>query len=140
MVDVRSLRTKRLLIHLTVLLVKEVTKSTINLTAIISDWSTSSAVEHAVSDIRERLLIVLDIGGTIIKWKQEKLRMGIWKMLNKSFYKATFCRMITKVFWKMLRWDWLIRHKVPTPLSENITGWEHLRLCTQLFVPRWFKH
>ena len=27
------------------------------------------------------------------------------KMLNKSFYKATFCRMITKVFWKMLRLD-----------------------------------
>ena len=35
-----------------------------------------------------------------------------------SFYKATFCQMITKVFWKMLRLD---RHKVLTPLSENIT-------------------
>ena len=36
-----------------------------------------------VSNIRVRLLIVLDIAGTIIKWKQEKLRRVIWKMLNK---------------------------------------------------------
>ena len=41
----------------------------------VSAWSTSSTVEHAVSNIRVRLLIVLDIGGTIIKWKQEKLGM-----------------------------------------------------------------
>ena len=36
-----------------------------------------------LSNIRERLLIVLDIAGTIIKWKQEKLRRVIWKLLNK---------------------------------------------------------
>ena len=51
----------------------------------ISAWSTSSAAEHAVSEIRVRLLIVL--GGTVIKWKQEKLIMVIRKMLNKSFHK-----------------------------------------------------
>ena len=38
---------------------------TINLAAMISAWS----VEHAVSNIRVRLLAVLGIGGTIIKWK-----------------------------------------------------------------------
>ena len=81
-----------------VLLLKKATKLTIDLTAMISASSTFSAVEHAVSNIRVRLPIVLDIGGTIIKWKQEKLRTVIWKMLNKSFYKATFCKMITKVF------------------------------------------
>ena len=37
---------------------------------------------------------MLDIGGTIMKWKQEKPRMVIWKMLNKFFYKAAFCKMI----------------------------------------------
>ena len=38
----------------------------------ISAWSTSSALEYSVSNIQVRLLTVLDIGGTIIKWKQEK--------------------------------------------------------------------
>ena len=57
-------------------------------------WSTFSTVKYAVSNIWVRLLTVLDIGGTIIKWKQENLRMVIWKMLNKNFYKATFCKMI----------------------------------------------
>ena len=40
-------------------------KLTINLAAMISAWS----VEHAVSNIPVRLLAVLGIGGTIIKWK-----------------------------------------------------------------------
>ena len=40
---------------------KKVTKSTIRLTAMISAWSASSAVEHGVSNIRERLLTVLGI-------------------------------------------------------------------------------
>ena len=29
-----------------------------------------------------------------MKWKQEKQRVVIWKMLNKIFYKAAFCKMI----------------------------------------------
>ena len=72
----------------------------------ISAWSTSLAVEHAVSNIRVRLLTILDIGGTIIKWKQEKLRVVIWKMFSKSFYKATFNNMIIKVLWEMFKLDW----------------------------------
>ena len=63
------------------------------------------SLENAVSNIRVRLLIVLDLGGIIIKCKQEKLRMVIWKMYLQSFNKATFCKMITKIFWKMLRLD-----------------------------------
>ena len=33
----------------------------------------------AVSNMRVRLLIFSDIGGTIIKWKQEKLGVVTWK-------------------------------------------------------------
>ena len=29
-----------------------------------------------------------------MKWKREKPRVVIWKMLNKIFYKAAFCKMI----------------------------------------------
>ena len=32
----------------------------------------------------------------------------------------------------MLRLDLFIRHKVLIPLNNNITGWEHLKLCTQI--------
>ena len=45
-------------------------------------------------NMRVRLLTVLGIGRTIIKSKQENLRVIIWKLLNKYFYKVTFYKMI----------------------------------------------
>ena len=121
---------------------KKVKKLTISLTAMISAWSITLAVEHAVSNIWVRLLIVLDIGGTIIKrfryrwnnYKTEarKAENGDMENVKQKFLHSHFLKDDQKFFWKMLRLDWLIRHKVLTPLSENITAWEHLRLCTQM--------
>ena len=53
-------------------------------------FPTSFIVEHAVSNILVRLRTVSDIGGTIIKWKQEKLREVMWKVLNKNFLRSHF--------------------------------------------------
>ena len=39
------------------------------MTAMISISSTSSAAEYAESNIRVRVLTVLDTSGTVIKWK-----------------------------------------------------------------------
>ena len=91
MTDVTSIRTQRLLIHLLVLLLKKVTKVNLKLDKVLD---LTLAVEHGISIIQVRLLTVLDIGVIIVKWKQEKLRVVMWKMLNTSFYKATFCKMI----------------------------------------------
>ena len=66
MTDVTSVRTQGLLTHLSVLLLKQVTKLSLNLT-------TSLAVEHGVSIIEVRLLTILDVGVIILKWKQGKL-------------------------------------------------------------------
>ena len=89
MTDVMSVRTQRLLIHLLVLLLKKVTK--LKLDKVLD---LTLAIEHGIGIIQVRLLTVLDIGVIIVKWKQEKLRVVMWKMLNTSFYKATFCKMI----------------------------------------------
>ena len=43
-----------------------------------------------VSNILVRLRTVSDIGGAIIKWKQEKLREVIRKVLNKKFLQSHF--------------------------------------------------
>ena len=91
MTDVMSVRTQRLLIHLLVLLLKKATKLNLKLDKVLD---LTLAVEHGISIIQVRLLTVLDIGVIIVKWKQEKLRVVMWKMLNTSFYKATFCKMI----------------------------------------------
>ena len=91
MTDVTSIRTQRLLIHLLVLLLKKVTKVNLKLDKVLD---LTLAVEHGISIIQVRLLTVLDIGVIIVKWKQEKLRVVMWKMLNTSFYKATFCKII----------------------------------------------
>ena len=74
-----------------VLLLKKVTKVNLKLDKVLD---LTLAVEHGISIIQVRLLTVLDIGVIIVKWKQEKLRVVMWKMLNTSFYKATFCKMI----------------------------------------------
>ena len=91
MTDVMSVRTQRLLIHLLVLLLKKATKLNLKLDKVLD---LTLAVEHGISIIQVRLLTVLDIGVIIVKWKPEKLRVVMWKMLNTSFYKATFCKMI----------------------------------------------
>ena len=91
MTDVKSVRTQRLLIHLLVLLLKKATKLNLKLDKVLD---LTLAVEHGISIIQVRLLTVLDIGVIIVKWKPEKLRVVMWKMLNTSFYKATFCKMI----------------------------------------------
>ena len=91
MTDVMSVRTQRLLMHLLILLLKKATKLNLKLDKVLD---LTLAVEHGISIIQVRLLTVLDIGVIIVKWKPEKLRVVMWKMLNTSFHKATFCKMI----------------------------------------------
>ena len=47
-------------------------------------------VRHVVSNIQVKLPTILEVGGTIINLKLEKLRVVTWKMLSKSFYSVTF--------------------------------------------------
>ena len=71
------------------------------------------------------------------KMEARKLGKVMWKMLNKSFYKPTFCKMIIKVFQKMLRLDPIDKTQDSDPTQQEYfwTG-----TVKTLFITRWFKH
>ena len=59
-----------------------------------------------------------------INYKMEAIKAenGDMENVKQKFLQRYFCKMIMKVFQKMLRLGRLIRQKILTPLSENITG------------------
>ena len=52
---------------------------------------------HVVNNIQVKLPTILEVGGTIINLKLEKLRVVTWKILSKSSYRVTFYNQIPKV-------------------------------------------
>ena len=90
MADVKSVKRKRLLIYLIVILLKKVTKSTTDLIVMKSALPISLAVGHVVRYIRVRLLTVLDIGRTMIKSKQENLRSDDMEIVKEIFLQSHF--------------------------------------------------
>ena len=58
---------------------------------------------HVVSNIQVKLKTILEVGGTSINLKLEKLRVRTWKMLSKSCCRVTFYNQITKVSLKMFK-------------------------------------
>ena len=76
-----------------------------------------------------KLTTILEVGGTIIKLKLEKVRVVTCEMLRKSSYRVTFYNQTTKAFLKTWKLGWLVKHRVLTRPRENFTGWELLKRC-----------
>ena len=76
-----------------------------------------------------KLTTILEVGGTIIKLKLEKVRVVTCEMLRKSSYRVTFYNQTTKAFLKTWKLGWLVKHRVLTRPRENFTGWELLKHC-----------
>ena len=69
------------------------------------------------------------MGGTILNLKPEELRVPARKMLSSNSYRVTFHNRIIKAFLKMWKLSWLIKQRVLTQPSDNLTGWDPLKLC-----------
>ena len=112
---------------------KKGAKSTINLSALISAWSTSLAIEHVVSNIQIRLLTVFYIyRWNNYKMEARKTESSDMENVKQKFLQSHFLQNDHEGFLEDVEVRLIDRHKVLTPLSENITLLQHLKLCTQM--------